>query len=48
MLGTAFNVTDYATDPETAVVLVRGSVNVKVANKKEVRLKPNQRLSLEA
>ena len=37
VLGTAFNVTDYATDPETAVVLVRGSVNVKVANKKEVR-----------
>ena len=48
VLGTAFNVTDYATDPETAVVLVRGSVNVKVANKKEVRLKPNQRLSSEA
>ena len=30
VLGTSFNVTDYAKDTETAVVLVQGSVDVKV------------------
>ena len=29
VLGTAFNVTDYAKDSETSVVLVRGSVDAK-------------------
>lgn len=47
VLGTAFNVTDYVKDAETAVVLVRGSVDVKVDNKEKKRLIPNQRLSLE-
>ena len=45
VLGTAFNVTDYAKDSETSVVLVRGSVDVKVDNKDKKRLVPNQRLS---
>lgn len=45
VLGTAFNVTDYAKDSETSVVLVRGSVDVKVDNKDKKRLIPNQRLS---
>ena len=45
VLGTAFNVTDYAKDSETSVVLVRGSVDVKVDNKDKMRLVPNQRLS---
>lgn len=44
VLGTAFNVTDYAKDSETSVVLVRGSVDVKVDNKDKKRLVPNQRL----
>lgn len=45
VLGTVFNVTDYAKDSETSVVLVRGSVDVKVDNKDKKRLVPNQRLS---
>lgn len=45
VLGTAFNVTDYSKEAETAVVLVRGSVDVKVDNKEKKRLVPNQRLS---
>ena len=48
VLGTAFNVTDYAKDMETSVVLVRGSVDVKVDNKAKKRLVPNQRLSMES
>lgn len=48
VLGTAFNVTDYARDAETAVVLVRGSVDVRVDNKEKKRLAPNQRLSMES
>ena len=47
VLGTSFNVTDYAKDTETAVVLVQGSVDVKVDNKEKKRLVPNQRLSKE-
>lgn len=47
VLGTAFSVTDYEKDAETAVVLVRGSVDVKVDNKEKKRLTPNQRLSKE-
>lgn len=47
VLGTSFNVTDYAKDTETAVVLVRGSVDVKVDSKEKKRLVPNQRLSKE-
>lgn len=47
VLGTSFNVTDYAKDAETAVVLVRGSVDVTVDNKEKKRLVPNQRLSKE-
>lgn len=47
VLGTAFNVTDYAKDSETSVVLVRGSVDVKVDNRENKRLVPNQRLSAE-
>lgn len=35
VLGTSFNVTDYAKDTETAVVLVQGSVDVKVDNKEK-------------
>lgn len=45
VLGTSFNVTDYAKDVETAVVLVQGSVDVKVDNKEKKHLIPNQRLS---
>lgn len=48
VLGTAFNVNDYAKDMETSVVLVRGSVDVKVDNKAKKRLVPNQRLSMES
>lgn len=47
VLGTSFNVTDYVRDTETAVVLVQGSVDVKVDNKEKKRLLPNQRLSKE-
>lgn len=47
VLGTSFNVTDYAEDTETSVVLVQGSVDVEVANKEKKRLIPNQRLSQE-
>lgn len=47
VLGTSFNVTDYGKDTETAVVLVQGSVDVKVDNKEKKRLVPNQRLSKE-
>lgn len=47
VLGTSFNVTDYAKDTETAVVLVQGSVDVKVDNREKKRLVPNQRLSKE-
>lgn len=46
VLGTAFNVNDYAKNVETSVVLVRGSVDVKVDNKAKQRLLPNQRLSM--
>ena len=46
VLGTAFNVNDYAKNVETSVVLVRGSVDVKVDNKAKKRLLPNQRLSM--
>ncbi len=45
VLGTSFNVTDYSKDTETAVVLVQGSVDVKVDNKEKKHLVPNQRLS---
>lgn len=47
VLGTAFNVTDYSKDSQPAVVLVRGSVDVKVDNKENKRLSPNQRLAME-
>lgn len=47
VLGTAFNVTDYSKDSQPAVVLVRGSVDVKVDNKENKRLSPNQRLAVE-
>ena len=46
VLGTAFNANDYAKNVETSVVLVRGSVDVKVDNKAKQRLLPNQRLSM--
>lgn len=45
VLGTSFNVTDYASDSESAVVLVRGSVDVNIGNTVRKRLVPNQRLS---
>lgn len=45
VLGTSFNVTDYASDSESAVVLVQGSVDVNVGNTVRKRLVPNQRLS---
>lgn len=46
VLGTSFNVTDYSKDSQPAVVLVRGSVDVKVDNKENKRLSPNQRLAM--
>ena len=45
VLGTSFNVTDYASDSESAVVLVQGSVDVNIGNTVRKRLVPNQRLS---
>lgn len=45
VLGTSFNVSDYAKNVESSVVLVRGSVDVKVDNKERKRLTPNQRLA---
>ena len=45
VLGTSFNVTDYASDSESAVVLVQGSVDVNIGNTVRTRLVPNQRLS---
>lgn len=45
VLGTRFNVTAYQEDAEQAVVLVEGSVNVNVENKK-VRLSPDQMLAV--
>ena len=47
VLGTSFNVTDYASDSESAVVLVQGSVDVNIGNTVRKRLVPNQRLSNE-
>ena len=47
VLGTSFNVTDYARDEESAVVLVQGSVNVTLKNNLKQRLSPNQRLTNE-
>lgn len=47
VLGTSFNVTDYARDEESAVVLVQGSVNVTLKNNLKQRLSPNQRFTNE-
>lgn len=46
VLGTAFNVKDYADEAASAVVLVRGSVEVKAGDAAE-RLQPGQCLSAE-
>ncbi|ERI85523.1 sigma factor regulatory protein, FecR/PupR family [Bacteroides pyogenes F0041] len=45
--GTAFNITDYSGEDESSVVLVRGSVNVRVGDRKEICLRPSERLSVE-
>lgn len=47
VLGTAFNITDYSKDSQPVVVLVRGSVDVKVDNRERKRMIPNQRLAIE-
>lgn len=45
VLGTKFNVSAYATNKESSVVLVSGKVNVRTDNRSESILEPSDRLS---
>ena len=45
VLGTKFNVSAYAANKESSVVLVSGKVNVQTDNRSESVLEPSERLS---
>ena len=45
VLGTKFNVSAYAANKESSVVLVSGKVNVRTDNRSESVLEPSDRLS---